>query len=114
MNDWVLLLVVALPLIALWIRAGVEVIRRRDSSSVTRFGWLAALVLLPVLGLAAYIVTRTPPRSSRSGGDADSNPGEQIVLLAEARQRGELDTEEFRRQIRSLGLHRPGSGQTPA
>ena len=114
MNEWALLLVVGLPLFALWIRAGVEVIRRGDLTAAKRVAWIAALVFLPVVGLAAYIVTRNPPEVSRGDGDADASGAEQIVLLAERRQRGDLDDEEFSRQIRSLGLRPPPSEQTPA
>lgn len=104
MNIWLVLLVVVLPLLALWIRAGVEIIRRRDLPAARRLGWIAGLVFVPVVGLAAYIVSRTPPELSRSSGDAGSARAEQIVLLAEQRQRGALDDDEYLSRIRDIGV----------
>lgn len=110
MTELALLVVVGLPLFALWISAGVEVIRRPGSTASRRLVWIAVLVFLPVVGLGAYIVTRTPPEVSRDGGDADASQAEQIVVLAELRQRGELDDEDFRRQLRSLGVRLAPTG----
>lgn len=114
MSEWALLLLVGLPLLALWIRAGFEVIRRRDLTAASRLGWIAALVLLPIIGLTAYIVTRNPPGVTLDVDDADSSRAEHLVQLAEARQRGELADEEFDRQVRALGVHPPESEQAPA
>jgi len=102
MSEWTLLVIVALPLLALWIRSIVEVVRRGDSSVTQRLTWIIILVLLPVVGLAAYIVARTPPKPRVSGGDVDSGRAERLVLLAERRQRGELDDDDFRLAVAEL------------
>lgn len=113
MNEWLLLLVVGLPFLALWIRVAVEVVRRSDLTAARRLGWIAALVLLPIIGLAAYVVTRNTPGVTRDADDPDSSLAERIVLLAEQRQRGELDDEEFGQQIRTLEIRSPHQEEEP-
>lgn len=105
MSDWVLLLLVALPLLALWIRSIVEVAGRSDSSGSQRLVWLLILILIPILGLAAYVVARTPPKSRVSGGNSDSRRAESLVLLAERRQRGEVDEADYGEAVAAF---RPG------
>ena len=76
MSEWTLLLIVGLPLLAMWIRSIVEVLRRGDYIATQRLTWLLILILFPVVGLAAYVVARTPPPVSRSGGEASSDRAE--------------------------------------
>lgn len=95
MNEWTVLVIVVVPLVALWIRSMVEVARRQDFIATQKLTWLLILVLFPVAGLAAYVVARTPPPVRQSGGRPDAHRAEQLVLLAERRQRGDLDDAEF-------------------
>lgn len=110
MNEWTLLVVVVVPLIALWIRSVVEVARRQDYIATQRLTWVLTLVLLPVVGLAAYVVARTPPPVRLSGGRPDAHRAEQLVLLAERRQRGDLDDDGFNDAVAELQRESP----TPA
>lgn len=103
MNGWVLLVVVGLPLLAVWIRTVVEVIGRDDLGAGRKALWLAVLVLVPVVGLAVYVVVRPPRRPARSTTAAPSSGAEQLVLLAERRQRHEITDEEFRSAVARLG-----------
>lgn len=103
MNEWTLLVIVTLPLLALWIRSVVEVARRQDHSTSQKLTWVLILVLLPVVGLAAYVVARTPPPIRSSGGHPDARRAETLVLLAEDRQRGGLTDHEFRDAVITLG-----------
>ena len=110
MNEWTLLVVVVVPLIALWIRSVVEVARRQDYIATQRLTWALILVLIPVVGLAAYVVARTPPPVRLSGGRPDAHRAEQLVLLAERRQRGDLDDDGFHDAVAALQQESP----TPA
>jgi hypothetical protein len=95
MSEWVLLLIVALPLLAFWIRSVFEVVRRGDYSATQRLAWILILILIPVVGVAAYVVARTPPKIRVSGASGNSSRAEELVLLAERRQRGDLDDAGF-------------------
>jgi hypothetical protein len=95
MNERLLLVLVGLPYLAMLLAALVEVVRRRDLPVGRRVVWFAALLVVPVVALFAYVVAR-PPRSVRiSGSDGDPSPAEAIVLLAERRQRGELSDTDY-------------------
>lgn len=95
MSDLQVLIVVAVPLVGLWLAVIVEVLRRPDLGGRRRVGWLAALLLLSVPTLAVYLVVR-PPRGARiSGGVASTERAEALVRRAEARQRGELSDDEW-------------------
>jgi hypothetical protein len=102
MSEWTLLLIVALPLLALWIRSVFDVARRGDYSSTQRVAWLLILILIPIVGLAAYVVARTPPTARESGGSGDPSRAEDLVLLAERRQRGELNDVGFHEAVAAL------------
>ncbi len=102
MSDIWAVIVVALPLIAMWLAALVEVARRRDLDSARRAIWIAVLIVVPVIALAVYVVVR-PPRAVRlSGGRADQARAETIVALAERRQRGEIDDSTYRTEVRAV------------
>jgi hypothetical protein len=95
MSGWWTLVVVAIPLFVLWAGALLEVLRRNDLRTRSRVAWLAAIVVLPLLGLAAYLVARPPralPTSGTGGGDVRAL---ELVVLAERRQRGEITDAEF-------------------
>ncbi len=102
MNDLWAIIVVALPLLALWFAAMVEVVRRQDLVAGRKVAWLAALLLLPVIGLAVYVVVRPPHAVRVSGGRADQARAETIVVLAERRQRGEIDDETYLAEVRAV------------
>ena len=102
MSGWVLVLVAGLPLLALWIRSIVEVARRPSQGVGWRAIWLLILVLLPVVGLAAYVVARTPRSAGRSADRTGSGRAEQLVLAAEQRQRDDLDDAGFRDRVAEL------------
>ena len=102
MNERTLLLIVGLPFLALWARAIFEVLRRDDLSTGQTVVWMLGLVFVPALGLAAYIVVRTPPKNRVSDASVNTNRAERLVLLAEQRQRGELADDEYRLALSGL------------
>lgn len=93
-DRWVFLLVTA-PLLMLWVASVVEVFRRRDLSGPRTALWLVALLLVPLVSIAVYVVAR-PPRAVENGrARADTSRAEALVVLAERRQRGEISDEDY-------------------
>lgn len=101
MSDMWVLVIVALPLIGLLAGAVMEVARRDDLARLRKAMWLGALLLIPIFGLAFYIVVR-PPRAEQVGVDADASNAEAVVLLAERRQRGDLTDTEFHSEVAAI------------
>jgi uncharacterized membrane protein len=106
MSDLFVLVVAGLPLLALWLYAGVEVIRRHDLGGTGTVMWLVVLVFVPVVGLAIYVVSRPPRHVSTGTRDADVSTAEAIVLAAERRQRGETTDGEYGAEIADVGARR--------
>jgi len=102
MSDLTLFVIAVLPLLALLVYALVEVIRRRDLSRGHRVAWVAALLLVSVVGLAAYLIARPPRPVKSSTGRVDTSAAEALVLAAERRQRGESTDDEYRAEIASV------------
>lgn len=103
MSELTLLITAALPLVALLLYALVEVIRRSDLSGGHRAAWLAALLLVPVIGLAAYLVARPPRPVKSSTGRVDTSAAVALVVAAERRQRGELTDGEYHAEVARSG-----------
>ena len=113
MNWWQIVLVVFL--FALWVWALVavfiDVFRRSDLSGWARAGWVALVVVLPVLGVVAYLIARPrlTERERRSGAlydqtvspEAESNAA-QIADLARLHVVGAITDEEFEDRKRRL------------
>ena len=104
MEVWLILLILAVPLIVLWVWAIVDAIRRSDLSQVRRVAWVGILVLVPVIGLAVYVVVR-PPRGRRLGvsDEAGAATAAALVDAAEAHRRGDLSDVDYRRTVAELG-----------
>ena len=104
MSDWLVLLVAAVPLLVLWVWALWDDARsRHDLGPGRRVLWAVGLVALPVIGLAAYLVTRPPRDRRRRQVDEDgARDAASVVDVAERHQRGELTDAEYRTEIRSL------------
>lgn len=101
MNDWLVLIVVTLPLAALWIAAIVEVVRRRDVPRWRTASWIAALVLIPLVGLVVYLVVRPSRPVESSRATASTERAERVVVLAERRRRGELSDDDYLTELRA-------------
>ena len=101
MSETWALIVVALPLVAIWVYMLVEALVRSDLSWPRRLTWAAAMLLIPILGLAFYIVVRPPKAGRVERGDPDTARAEALVEAAEARQRGDLPDQPARCAKRS-------------
>jgi uncharacterized membrane protein len=103
-SDWLVLLVAAVPLLVLWVWALWDDARsRHDLGRGSRVLWAVGLIALPVIGLAAYLVTRPPgDRRRRQLDDEGAQAAATVVEVAERHQRGELTDDEYRAEIGSL------------
>ena len=113
MNLWQIVLVVLL--FALWVWALVavfiDVFRRSDLSGAARIGWMALVLVLPVVGVVIYLITRPrlTERERRSVASYDEtvrpdseSTAEQIADLARLRAEGKITDEEFEKRKRGL------------
>ncbi len=96
MSDLLVLLFVSLPLLVVLGYCVVDVVRRPALSRGRRTVWVAAMLLIPVLGLFAYLIDRPPSGARISGQTGEAPRAEAVVLAAEQRQRGDLDDDGYR------------------
>jgi predicted membrane channel-forming protein YqfA (hemolysin III family) len=112
-NLWQIVLIVLL--FALWVWALVavfiDVFRRSDLSGAVRVGWIALVLVLPVLGVVIYLLARPRlterERRSVATYDAVVDPdaeakAAQIADLARLRAEGAITNAEFEKRRRRL------------
>lgn len=102
-----ILLVVAAPLLVLWLLAIGEVIRRADLSLAQRAAWLLGL-LVPVVGLAVYVVARPTRAMYTARPTSNLSIAETIVRSAERRQLGQLTDDEYLAEVTAIARIRDG------
>jgi uncharacterized membrane protein len=95
------LLIVGAPLLALWLSMFAEVIRRPNLSGAQKAAWLIAL-LVPIVGIAVYVVARPSRAMYAERPTIDLSLAETVVRAAERRQRGELTDDEYLAEITSI------------
>ena len=103
MSEDLLRLLIAVPLVVMWVLAMIEVIWRRNLTALAKLGWIGVLVFVPIISLAVYTIVR-PPRSqsllsSTSSSAEGSEVASSLVLLAEQRSRGEVSDADYRAGI---------------
>ena len=103
MDETLWLLLAAIPLLVLWIRAVLEIARRSDLGRGRQAGWIVVL-LVPVVGLAVFFLLRPPPRPPVTTGTGAGTPAELLVVAAERRQRGQIDDAGYRMELADLDL----------
>ncbi|MEN8040945.1 MAG: SHOCT domain-containing protein [Actinomycetota bacterium] len=99
------LLLIYIPLLMLWIFALSDLARRADLSGVAKGLWAVAVVLLPLLGMLIYFITRPDDpdmqpdaaTAMRAAVDkqAEASTVDQLETLANLREAGTLSEEEF-------------------
>lgn len=101
MSETTLLVVAAVPLLLGWILALVEVAVRDDLSGRRRLLWVLGLVLLPVIGLACYVLVRPYGRQRLRdlGSDRANAAAVALVDAAERHAHGELDDDAYRAAV---------------
>ena len=107
---WVVL--VALPLLFLWIVGVVDVVRRRDMTALAKTFWIVVMLVVPILGLIVYFFARPhdasfrPQEVSNAEGSARSVASE-LEALERERDGGEISEDEFQAEkLRVLGFDR--------
>lgn len=110
----------AVALLALAVWALVDVVRRRDLGAGGKAAWIVAIVLLPVMGAAAYLVlgkmaAKSPPRW-RSPVRASDAPAEPVHQARKVNPDPDAQTEPTRGVPPGTGARvspggaRPGAG----
>jgi len=108
------LVLIYIPLILLWVFALSDLAHRRDISGVAKGFWAVAIVLLPLIGLLIYFITR--PHDDVATRDPDVAPTPtspmqitdahiaELEKLAQLKQDGAITDEEFSKmKARVLG-----------
>ncbi len=102
-GNFFFLILIYVPLILLWIFTLSDLSHRKDISGVAKGFWAVAIVLLPVIGMIIYFITRphdaipvNEPRPAGTGatGITDGHVAE-LEKLAELKKAGALTDEEF-------------------
>jgi energy-coupling factor transporter transmembrane protein EcfT len=103
-------------LFVLWImllfRVFADIFRSRDLSGVAKVIWLVFVILLPYLGVFVYLIARGNKMAEndiqsaqaqdeafreyvRSAAGTSASPADELARLADLRERGIIDDEEF-------------------
>ncbi|MGI9645938.1 MAG: PLD nuclease N-terminal domain-containing protein [Ilumatobacteraceae bacterium] len=102
MNGLAATVLVSVPLLALLVYMMLDVARRRDLHVTRRIVWIAVMLLVPIAGMGLYIVVRPPRAIQIRRDDGDLTTAEQIVVLAEQRQRGELGDDDYHERVAAV------------
>lgn len=69
-SDWffstLILLFIFIPLVTLWVFTLVDLFMRHDLRGIHKALWLLAIVLLPVIGVLIYFMTRPDDAEMRA------------------------------------------------
>jgi hypothetical protein len=97
---------VIIPLTLLWTFCLVDVFVRRGLSGWARFGWVFAILVLPLFGPLAYLVSRPQPvgvvdlraAEGRSSEVSDVLVADEVLKLDRLRSDGVITDQEFAAQ----------------
>ncbi|MDQ1634851.1 MAG: hypothetical protein QOJ32_1660 [Frankiaceae bacterium] len=97
---------VIIPLTLLWTFCLVDVFVRRDLSGWARFAWVFAILVLPLFGPLAYLVSRPQPvdvvnlrtAEGRSTEVSDVLVADEVLKLDRLRSDGVITDQEFAAQ----------------
>jgi phospholipase D-like protein/putative oligomerization/nucleic acid binding protein len=96
-----LLTVLELGLLFLWIwmaiTVAVDIFRSHDLSGWAKAGWLVLIVLVPLLGVLAYVIARNDKMKAHQVSDERQQEIASIAQLADLKDRGILTDQEFQR-----------------
>ena len=98
--------------IFLLIRIASDIFRSRDLSGLARAAWLILIIVLPFIGVLAYVVGRGQGMSERESARAQAgreaqrdyirqavaSPVDELVRLADLRDKGAISESEFAAQ----------------
>ena len=109
-TEWIVLIVITLPFVVVWAGTIIEVIRRPDLRGIRVVVWVFALLLFPLVSVAAYVVVRRPRPKGIDSTTGPPTRAERFVELAERRQAGQIDDVPFRAEAAELLPAAPPSG----
>jgi hypothetical protein len=96
-----LLTVLELGLLFLWIwmaiTVAVDIFRSHDLSGWAKAGWLVLIVLVPLLGVLAYVIARNDKMKAHQVSDERQQEIAAIAELEDLKDRGILTDQEFQR-----------------
>jgi hypothetical protein len=102
-----LLLMIFIPLIAIWSFALIDIFQRRDMGGWSKALWVLCVIALPFLGTLVYLVTRPRDPGAMEGAIAYDGYGRygapsgevaELGALADLHDRGKLTDVEFEKQ----------------
>lgn len=105
---WVIL--VALPLLFLWIVGAVDVLRRRDMSALAKTFWVLVMLVVPILGLLVYFFARPHDASvtiedEAAGQEGSRSVASELEALEARRESGAISEDDFQAEkFRVLGF----------
>jgi hypothetical protein len=90
------------------IRVLMDLFRRRDLSAVTRILWVIFLVLMPYLGIFAYLLTQGSGMTERDAGQAEAaraqlrdvvgfSVADELTKLESLKAAGTINEDEYRK-----------------
>jgi phospholipase D-like protein/putative oligomerization/nucleic acid binding protein len=103
-----LLTVLELGLLFLWIwmaiTVAVDIFRSHDLSGWAKAGWLVLIVLVPLLGVLAYVIARNDKMKAHQVSDERQQEIAAIAELEDLKDRGILTDQEFERVYKQRKL----------
>jgi hypothetical protein len=75
LGDWFVLLLIYLPVVAMWVFALVSLFKRTDMSGISRAVWLAVIILLPIIGSLVFVTVHAPGSATTRARDAAFDAG---------------------------------------
>jgi hypothetical protein len=103
-----LLLLIFLPLVAIWSFALVDIFQRRDMGGWSKALWVLCVLCLPFLGTFVYLVMRPRDPGATAGAYAvdggyaayasPSSEAAELGVLADLHDRGKLTDVEFAKE----------------
>ena len=83
MSGWTVVFVVLLlvPVVLLWVYALIDLARRTDQKAWRKVTWIAAVVLLPIVGPLLYVIFRPSRRGDISGFGERAGIGDRVERL---------------------------------
>jgi cytochrome bd-type quinol oxidase subunit 2 len=91
MSGWSLVLLVLLlvPVVLLWVYALIDLARRTDQKAWRKVTWVAAIVLLPIVGPLLYVILRPSRRGDIRGFGEQTGTGDRAERLLNGEGAGE-------------------------
>jgi hypothetical protein len=66
-----LIVLIAIPLLLIWVLAVIDLLRRRDLTTGHKVLWGLAVLLVPIVGAIVYFVARPPEPDDRFAAPAE-------------------------------------------